>query len=535
MRYNNINKVILFGGSLTLLGTIKYLKNENMNTLVYTSPRHASEILDESGTTINNELRELGVPFIVTDDINTENALLDEITPETLGIGFGEAWSFDKNIVNKFNGKLLDYMAIPLPRYRGGAHFTWMILRNDRQGSCNLQLVNTETIQGVYDSGEILKNKKYVFPEGINPKYYFDVEVREGVAFIAEFLDEIKSGKEFSLTKLNEDESLYLPRLNTLKNGWIDWAWSGEEISRFIRAFDTPYKGASTRVDGTRVFLKGAELDTKEKQFHPFQSGIITRITEKEGVVTATRSGHLKIKNVLNGNGELINSSLHTGLRFYTKPDDIQKAMEFKSEYGTKGLVTSNNQDAKQEYFLNGEHICLRPITLDDCTERYVEWLNNPEVNQYLETRWEKQTKETVVKFVSNMINSQDTYLFSIIENQSRMHIGNIKLGPVNPHHSCAYVSYFIGEQSMCGKGYATEAVKLITEFGFRKLGLYRIEAGIYANLIASKRVLEKAGYICEGTLRNQLKTNEGSREDHLLYGLINEDWEKISTYQSLL
>jgi RimJ/RimL family protein N-acetyltransferase len=529
MKFNNINKVILFGGSPTLVGIAELLTTDNIQTIVYTSSRHAAEVSNTSGKTLLDMLEELSLSPIITEDISKEASLFDQITPNTLGLGIGEAWSFSAAIIERFNGRLLDFMGIPLPRYRGGAHYTWMILREDRQSGCNLQIINEEMVQGCFDSGEIVKARKYIFPRAYTPQDYFDMEVKEGVAFIKEFLSEVKMDKDFDLKKLDESQSLYLPRLNSLKQGWIDWSWSGEEIECFIRAFDDPYIGASTHINGVRVHLKGATLDTSEAPFHPFQSGIITRITENEGVMAATRSGHLKIRHVFGSDGELINSSLHTGLRFYTKPDNIQKAMEFKSEYGVNGLVASNNRGEKHEICLYGEHIFLRPITLEDCTERYVEWLENPEINQYLETRWEKQTKETITEFVSNIINSQDNYMFSIIESQSKIHIGNIKLGPVNPYHSYAAISYFIGEQSMWGKGYATEAVKLITEFGFRRLGLYRIDAGVYKSLTASKRVLEKAGYKLEGVLRKLLKANDGSREDHLLYGLSYDEWESIN------
>lgn len=523
MRFNSINKVIIFGGSATLVGIAEMLKSEGIKTIVYTSPRHVSEVLNASGKTLLEMLNELSLSPIITEDINKETSFVDDISPSTLGLGIGEAWSFSSEIIDKFGGRLLDFMGIPLPRYRGGAHYTWMILKDERRSGCNLQIVNEEMVQGLFDSGEIVKSKEYILPEGINPKCYFDIEVKEAVAFITEFLNEIKSGKDFPLTKLNEDQELCLPRLNTLENGWIDWAWSGDEILRFIRAFDDPYKGASTRMAGEHVHLKSATLDTSEAPFHPFQSGIITRIT-KEEIVVATTSGHLKLKYILNKENNPINLTLHRGSRFYTPPNDLKAAMEFNAEYGTKGLKQDIDRAIMPNEYLAGGGVSLRLITIEDCTQRYVSWLRDPKVNKYLETRWSSQTIQTVQEYVNTKSNSLDNYLFAIIENQSSTHIGNIKLGPINFHHSCAVISYFIGERSMWGKGYATEAIRLISKFGIQNLGLHRLEAGIYASHIASKRVLEKAGYKFEGSLIRQLKGLNGW-EDHLLYGLLREDW----------
>ncbi|MBT6206876.1 MAG: DUF4910 domain-containing protein [Francisellaceae bacterium] len=124
VKYNKINKVILFGGAPLLVSTVKYLQEVNLDVLVYTSPRHAAEVLGCSGVTLKQSLDSLGVRYYSVKDINSDESVLSEITSNTLGIGMGEAWSFCSDIINKFGGMLLDFMGIPHPRYRGGAHYT---------------------------------------------------------------------------------------------------------------------------------------------------------------------------------------------------------------------------------------------------------------------------------------------------------------------------------------------------------------------------------------------------------------------------
>jgi RimJ/RimL family protein N-acetyltransferase len=174
---------------------------------------------------------------------------------------------------------------------------------------------------------------------------------------------------------------------------------------------------------------------------------------------------------------------------------------------------------------LKGEKVSLRLVTLEDCTERYAAWLADPYVNRYLETRWTEQTLDMIKDFVTNMLNSPNNYLFAILENETFSHIGNIKIGPINPYHSYADISYFIGERSAWGKGYATDAIWLITNFGFRHLGLHYIEAGVYENNVASIRALEKVGYTLQGRLKSKIKGPQ-NWEDHLLYGILNEKLE---------
>jgi methionyl-tRNA formyltransferase len=337
IKFNEINKIILFGGAPLLIAAAKWIKTTNMSLFIYTSPRHAAEPLNEAGLTLKEALDQLKVSYVITDDINTEPSLLKELTPNTLGLGIGEAWSFSEEIINQFNGRLLDFMGIPLPRYRGGAHYTWMILRNDKQGACNFQIINTEMIQGEFDSGEIIKTSTYRFPDSARtPMDYFNAAIQHEIAFIQEFLQEILNQKEFELTLPDESKSLYLPRLNTIQQAWIDWSWSGEEIEQFICAFDEPYRGASTYIRETRVHLKGATLDKTESPFHPFQSGIITRITPHEGIVIATRSGHLSIKYVIGHHEEDISSLLRIGERLYTPAEKFNDTLKYRAHYGSQ-------------------------------------------------------------------------------------------------------------------------------------------------------------------------------------------------------
>ena len=166
----------------------------------------------------------------------------------------------------------------------------------------------------------------------------------------------------------------------------------------------------------------------------------------------------------------------------------------------------------------------LRLLTLDDCTERYVAWLGDPTINRYLESRWQEQTLESIRGFVETMRATADNYLFAIVEATTRLHIGNIKIGPVNHWHGYADVGYFIGERGSWGKGYATDAIRGVTRLGFERLGLARVQAGVYAGNAGSIRALEKASFRQEGCFRKQLVSDSG-RDDHLFYGMLREEF----------
>lgn len=138
--------------------------------------------------------------------------------------------------------------------------------------------------------------------------------------------------------------------------------------------------------------------------------------------------------------------------------------------------------------------IYLQSINVNDVNETYVNWLNDPLVNQYLETRFSPQNIETVGLFVETTLHTPDEYLFTI-RTKDKCHIGNIKIGAINDHHGTGEVSLFIGDKNYWGKGYATLAIKLISGFAFSTLKLRKLSAGAYQTNVASTQAFIKSGY----------------------------------------
>ena len=81
--------------------------------------------------TFKEELEKNKLDYLITDKINSSK-VIKLIKKGSLGIGFGEVWTFKKSFIKLFSGNLFDFMGIPLPKYRGGAHYTWAILNNEK-------------------------------------------------------------------------------------------------------------------------------------------------------------------------------------------------------------------------------------------------------------------------------------------------------------------------------------------------------------------------------------------------------------------
>lgn len=173
---------------------------------------------------------------------------------------------------------------------------------------------------------------------------------------------------------------------------------------------------------------------------------------------------------------------------------------------------------------IRGPRVSLTPLAVDEVSPAYVDWLNDPQTNAYLESRFVIQTLESVRAFVAACAADPLTRLMAIRLNGDGRHIGNVKVGPLDPHHLTAAVGYLVGEPSVRGQGLAREAVGLACRHsGFGDLGARRLFAGVYAPNRASARVLEAVGFRQEGVRRAHARLGE-ARCDVIEYGLLLDE-----------
>jgi ribosomal-protein-alanine N-acetyltransferase len=122
-----------------------------------------------------------------------------------------------------------------------------------------------------------------------------------------------------------------------------------------------------------------------------------------------------------------------------------------------------------------------------------------------------------------------NAYAFAVLEVDSgdrligRVALANIVRGPWQN----ATLGYWIDERSG-GRGHATRAVRLALRFAFEHAGLHRVQPAIIPRNDRSVRVAEKVGFRLEGRALRYLKIN-GVWEDHDIYALTIEDWERMT------
>ena len=333
MNFGQINDYVIFGGGATLVDIARWTQDRGHPVSVLTSPRHTSEPVGVDGETFQSALELANISVYVADDINDDPRLAGHVTDKTLGLAIGPAWIFREGVLGLFSGRIVNFHGIPLPRVRGGGHYTWQILMGDYTGGCNIQLIERRL-----DAGKVIKTREYKIagPPRI-PRDYFEAASSHDLPFLQEFIGEVERETTYEPIDLNEGASTYYPRLNTTAQGLIDWNWGGDDIERIICAFDDPYPGASTMIGDRRLFLKDSRLVDGSVKFHPYQSGLVIR-RRHSTLFVATTSGELAVRSVMDEHGEDLYSSIRRGDRFHTPVADLDQSRRFVARYSGTGL-----------------------------------------------------------------------------------------------------------------------------------------------------------------------------------------------------
>lgn len=131
-------------------------------------------------------------------------------------------------------------------------------------------------------------------------------------------------------------------------------------------------------------------------------------------------------------------------------------------------------------------------------------------------------TENDAEGFISAMLSADPDKTFAFAITLEDKAIGSIGIfRQENIHYRTAELGYYIGEEYW-GRGYMTEAVKQACGFVFENTDIIRIYAEPFAYNTGSCRVLEKAGFVYEGTLRSNAYKN-GNVVDMKMYALVKQ------------
>ncbi len=98
-------------------------------------------------------------------------------------------------------------------------------------------------------------------------------------------------------------------------------------------------------------------------------------------------------------------------------------------------------------------------------------------------------------------------------------------------NHQNAWVGIGIGEPDYRGKGYGTDAMRVLIGYAFRELGLYRITLGVFSYNTRAIRSYEKAGFVRERIERGAIY-KDGVHHDSYMMGILLPEWEAMQAAQ---
>ncbi|WP_313813345.1 GNAT family protein [Glutamicibacter sp.] len=174
---------------------------------------------------------------------------------------------------------------------------------------------------------------------------------------------------------------------------------------------------------------------------------------------------------------------------------------------------------------LEDDAIVLRESEAEDFA-KLSEWWNDPQwavlQQRVIKPRPGTSLAQMFSSWSENQPNSGDAG-FSIFEKATGSFIGHITLyGGVLPHRSST-MAVIIGPTSV-GQGLGTRAVKLMTGYGFRELGLHRISLRVASFNTRALKAYEKAGFTLEGRERDSY-FHDGAFHDELILGLLDREY----------
>lgn len=171
---------------------------------------------------------------------------------------------------------------------------------------------------------------------------------------------------------------------------------------------------------------------------------------------------------------------------------------------------------------LTTRRLTLVPFSDEHLTERYVGWLNDPEVVRYSEQRHRRHTIESCREWAAGFKDGPSHH-WAIIETAHGLgHIGNINTDVDAPNRT-ADITILIGDKQAWGQGYGAEAWTAVVEYMFGPGGMRKVTADTMADNRAMVAIMRRSGMAEEGRRRRQFLF-EGREVDAILTARFVDD-----------
>jgi len=173
---------------------------------------------------------------------------------------------------------------------------------------------------------------------------------------------------------------------------------------------------------------------------------------------------------------------------------------------------------------LIGEKCYLSPLDINDA-EKFTEWLNDLDVIINLQ-RYAKNLDLNTEK--QKLVELAKDHNYGIIKNDNDELIGNCGFMEIDSLNQTGEVGIFIGNKNYWNKGYGTEALKLLLDYGFKALNLHNIQLRVFSFNTRAIKSYEKIGFRVFGKRRESLLRGKERYDIVYMDILYNEFYKKI-------
>ena len=172
----------------------------------------------------------------------------------------------------------------------------------------------------------------------------------------------------------------------------------------------------------------------------------------------------------------------------------------------------------------NGNKVKLRAYCKDDI-KLAQEYLNQPEIMKNLVPGIPYPlTLESEEKWYESLIDSKDSYNFAIEDLKNGLYLGGCFINNIDWKKSVVTVGIFIGNKDYLGKGYGTDAMKVLVKFIFDEMNINKVKLNVYLFNARAIRCYEKCGFKKEGVLRQEI-FRDGKYYDEIVMGILKEEY----------